>query len=224
MQIKVDQSLRWPKKLKSDLRKQSKNKYCRFHHDHRHDTHECYDLKQKIEALIKHGKLKNFIRQEQKDEQQSLKNDPRVRVDEPPKSLSWRTVIVGESIAWGSFNEAKKTYLQMVQTVQIIGCPSKQQKMDKPSVSFIEEDVRQFNHPHDDDLAITLRIVNFTTRRILVNNGSSVDIHYYSSFQHMRIDKERLHPVNTPLAGFGGTEVYQIGSISLQVVIGSYTT
>ena len=112
----------------------------------------------------------------------------------------------------------------MVQTVQIIGCPSKQQKMDKPSVSFIEEDVRQFNHPHDDDLAITLRIVNFTTRRILVNNGSSVDIHYYSPFQHMRIDKERLHPVNTPLAGFGGTEVYQIGSISLQVVIGSYTT
>jgi len=39
----------------------------------------------------------------------------------------------------------------------------------------------------------------------------------------MRIDKERLHPINTPFVGFGETEVYQIGSISLQVVIGSYT-
>ena len=71
--------------MKSDLRKRSKNKYCRFHHDHGYDTHECYDLKQKIEALIKHGKLKHFIGQEQKDERQSLKNDPRVRVEEPPQ-------------------------------------------------------------------------------------------------------------------------------------------
>ena len=61
----------------------------------------------------------------------------------------------------------------MAQTVQIIGCLSKQQKMDK------EEDIKQLDHPHDDDLVITLRIVNFTTRSVLVNNGSSVDIHYY---------------------------------------------
>ena len=46
MQIKDDTTLTWPGKLKEDLSKRSKAKYCRFHRDHNHDTSECYDLKQ----------------------------------------------------------------------------------------------------------------------------------------------------------------------------------
>ena len=46
MQIKDDPSLKWPEKMKGDPNKRNKNKYCRFHRDHGHDTNECYDLKQ----------------------------------------------------------------------------------------------------------------------------------------------------------------------------------
>ena len=53
MQIKDDPSFKWPERIKRDLNKQNKSKYCRFHHDHGHNTDECYDLKQQIEALIK---------------------------------------------------------------------------------------------------------------------------------------------------------------------------
>ncbi|XP_030969721.1 uncharacterized protein LOC115989997 [Quercus lobata] len=45
MQIKDDPSLKWPEKMKGDPNKRNKNKYCRFHRDHGHDTDECYDLK-----------------------------------------------------------------------------------------------------------------------------------------------------------------------------------
>ena len=45
MQIKDDPSLKWPKKMKGDPNKRNRNKYCRFHRDHRHDTDECFDLK-----------------------------------------------------------------------------------------------------------------------------------------------------------------------------------
>ena len=38
--------------------------YCRFHRDHGHDTTDCYDLKQQIEALIREGKLQNFVSKE----------------------------------------------------------------------------------------------------------------------------------------------------------------
>ena len=57
MQIKNEGTLTFPQKLKSDPSKRSRNKYCCFHRDHDHDTADCYDLKQQIEALIREGKL-----------------------------------------------------------------------------------------------------------------------------------------------------------------------
>ena len=52
MQIKDEGALTFLGKLKSDPNKRSRDKYCRFHRDHGHDTADCYDLKQQIEALI----------------------------------------------------------------------------------------------------------------------------------------------------------------------------
>ena len=67
MQIKDEEALRFPGKLEGDPNKRSKDKYCRFHHDHGHDTTDCYDLKQQIEALIRQGKLQRFISKERAD-------------------------------------------------------------------------------------------------------------------------------------------------------------
>ena len=68
MQIKDDPSLKWPEKMKGDPNNCNGNKYCYFHRDHGHDTDECFDLKQQIKNLIRQGKLRNFIRQDHKDE------------------------------------------------------------------------------------------------------------------------------------------------------------
>ena len=57
MQIRNDPALLWPDKLKCNPNKRPRNKYYRFHRDHRHGTYECYDLKQQIEVLIKQWKL-----------------------------------------------------------------------------------------------------------------------------------------------------------------------
>ena len=57
LQIKYERALTFPDKLKGDPSKRSRNKYCCFHRNHSHDTSECYDLKQQIEALIRQGKL-----------------------------------------------------------------------------------------------------------------------------------------------------------------------
>ena len=61
MQIKDEEALTFPSKLKGNPNKRSGDKYYRYHHDHGHDTTDCYDLKHQIEALIREGKLQRFV-------------------------------------------------------------------------------------------------------------------------------------------------------------------
>ena len=71
-------------------------------------------------------------------------------------------------------------------------------------------------------ITFTLTIAKYTTRRVLVDNGSSADILYYPTFQQIRVSKELLRPVKVPLIGFGGMKVLPVGTISLLVIVGSY--
>ena len=67
MQFKDERTLAFPGKLKGDPSKKSKDKYCRFHLVHGHDTSDYYDLKQQIEVLITQGKLQRFVSKERTD-------------------------------------------------------------------------------------------------------------------------------------------------------------
>ena len=94
--------------------------------------------------------------------------------------------------------------------------------MGEPAISFTDEDSERIHHPHDNAIVITLLIADYTTRRVLVDNGSSADILYYPAFQQMRLGRDQLLPVCSPLIGFGGMKVQPVGTITLPVVVGSY--
>ena len=67
MQSKDKGALTFLDKLNGDPNKRPRDKYCCFHCNHGHDTSDCYDLKQQIEALIRRGKLQRFVNKEKKD-------------------------------------------------------------------------------------------------------------------------------------------------------------
>ncbi|XP_075665284.1 uncharacterized protein LOC142634934 [Castanea sativa] len=124
--------------------------------------------------------------------------------------------------AAGSTRKARETYLRMVQNVQLTGFVPKMARVDNPIVEFLEEDAQRLRHPHDDDLVVSIRVGDYNTHQVLVDNGSSVDILYYPAFQQMRIKKEWLIPTNAPLFEFGDTKVYPIRAVTLHVTIGDY--
>ena len=95
-------------------------------------------------------------------------------------------------------------------------------RVDEPAIVFTDEDLRRLHHPHDDAIVIILAIANYTTKMVLIENGSSTNILNYQAFQQMRVNKELLCPVNVPLIGFRGMKVLPISTISLPVVVGSY--
>ena len=67
MQSKDKGALTFLDKLNGDPNKRPRDKYCCFHCNHGHDTSDCCDLKQQIEALIRQGKLQRFVGKEKKD-------------------------------------------------------------------------------------------------------------------------------------------------------------
>ena len=113
MQIKDEGALTFPGKLKGDPNKRPRDRYCRFHRDHSHDTANCYDLKQQIEALIKQGKLQKFVSRERTD-LPPQGQAPRRDNERPKPPLGDIRMIVGGTATTGSSKKARKTYLRMV--------------------------------------------------------------------------------------------------------------
>ena len=169
--------------MKGDPNKHNRNKYCRFHRDHGHDTDECFDLKQQIENLIRQGKLRSFLGRDHRDEKQKGKMEESSR---PP--LGEIRVIIGGS-STGQSSKSKKAYLKVVQSVQLSRRSPRARSMDEQAITFTDEDAERIHHPHDDALVISLLIADYTTRRVLVDNRSSAYILYYPAFQQMRLGK-----------------------------------
>ena len=113
-------------------------------------------------------------------------------------------------------------YLKVVQNVQLSGRSLRTKDMDELAITFKNADAERVHHPYDVAIVITLFIVDYTTRRVLVDNGSSADILYYPAFQQIRLGRDQFRPVNSPLVGFGGMKVQLVGTVTLPVVVGAY--
>ncbi|GAV58748.1 hypothetical protein CFOL_v3_02281, partial [Cephalotus follicularis] len=96
-----------------------------------------------------------------------------------------------------------------------------QQPRDEEVISFSEADYEGVLLPHDDLMVVTLLVELFTMKRILIDNGISVDILYKHAFDQLRIPVDQLKPVKTPLVGFAGETIHPLGSINLSVVAGT---
>ena len=88
------------------------------------------------------------------------------------------------------------------------------------TITFSDSDMEDCKHPHDDPLVIRVVVANKTIHRVLVDNGSSVDIIFASAFDKMGIGREKLEPINTHLRGFSGERVLPLGSIQLVLTLG----
>ena len=89
-------------------------------------------------------------------------------------------------------------------------------------MSFNEEDARGVKQPYNDPLVITLTIEGINTKRILVNNDSSIDIIYLPTFQQLKLDPGKLRLFDSPLINFSGDRVYPKGIMTLTVTTGTY--
>ena len=78
------------------------------------------------------------------------------------------------------------------------------------------------HHPHKDALVIMAEIANSLVHKILVDNGSAVNILYWHTYQKTELTRADLSPMTSPVYKFTGDHVVPEGTIKLVVTLGEY--
>ncbi|KAL5545894.1 hypothetical protein UlMin_005581 [Ulmus minor] len=129
--------------------------------------------------------------------------------------------------ATGKTNRARKNYAQQSRTdpfphqVNLTGHKEKIPRLSDDPIIFTESEARGLWHPHTDAIVVTLRIAGQKVFRILVDNGSSADILFKSTFNRMNLVGVKIEPTASSLSGFTGDSISSEGILNLPVELGS---
>ena len=78
-------------------------------------------------------------------------------------------------------------------------------------ITFFEDDAQRVHFPHHDPLVIESQISNKMVARILVDNGSSVNILFKSAFEKIGMTTKNLSPCTSTIYGFLGEALIPMG-------------
>ena len=78
-------------------------------------------------------------------------------------------------------------------------------------LSFSDEDKKGIIQPYDDALVVTIRIGGYDVNRVMVDQGSSVEIMYLDLYRGLNLKFEDLIAYDSPLVSFYGKVVIAKG-------------
>ena len=93
--------------------------------------------------------------------------------------------------------------------------PKKAKMSIQLALSFFDEDKVKIIRPHDDALVITLRIGRYDVKRVMVDQGSGVEIMYPDLYKGLNLRPKDLTAYDSPLVSFDGKVVIPRGQIRL---------
>ena len=93
----------------------------------------------------------------------------------------------------------------------------KAKKGASPVLGFLDKDKIGTIQPHDDALVVTLRIGGFDVKRVLVDQGSAVEVMYSDLYRGLNLKPEDLTAYDSPLVSFEGKTVTPRGQIRLPI-------
>jgi len=87
----------------------------------------------------------------------------------------------------------------------------------QPVLGFSDEDKIGTIQPHDDAFVITLRIGGYDMKKVLVDQGSVVEIMYLDLYKGLNLKPEDLTAYDSPLVSVEGKTVIPRGQIRLPI-------
>ena len=87
----------------------------------------------------------------------------------------------------------------------------------QPILGFSDEDKVGTIQPHDNALVVTLRIGGYDVKRVLVDQGSAVELMYPDLYKGLNLRSEDLTTYDSPLVSFEGKMFILKGQIRLPI-------
>ncbi|XP_028066347.1 uncharacterized protein LOC114269255 [Camellia sinensis] len=201
--IRDEDYVRFPDKL-GDVQKGFNPRYrCTYHRERGHRTEDCLPLKQHLEELVAASHLDIYIDGGVKathltPADLSCSDD----LEAPPQGVV--NVIHGivELARVCELRGMIKKAEHMREILSVQPVIKKGKTEEKDVVSFSTMDLKRILTPHNDTLVVTLRVRDFDVKRILIDQGSSVEIMYYDAFKQLKLRDTDLAPAISPLVGF----------------------
>ena len=91
----------------------------------------------------------------------------------------------------------------------------------RPILGFSDEDKIRTIQPHNDALVVTLRMGGYDVKRVLVDQGSTIEVMYPDLYKGLGLKPEDLTTYNSLLISFKGKTVIPKGQIRLPIQTGS---
>ena len=174
-------------------------------------------------TLIRQGKLQKYV----SHSSNSRPTKPSIQKEQTennrPGPVGEIRTIIGGPASGGTSRASRKAYARQVHNIMVVQRPLKNIRLDDQVISFSEEDARGTHQSHDDALVVTINIAGFTTRRVMVDNRSLADILYLPAYQQMKLNKDKLRPMDAPLVGFTGDKVCPVGIVTLPITVGTHS-
>ncbi|XP_017438202.1 uncharacterized protein LOC108344250 [Vigna angularis] len=120
----------------------------------------------------------------------------------------------------GSSASARKRNLRELKSVHRVDV----RKRSMPPITFTDEDFHAPDPDEDEPMVITAVIARYSMGKVLVDQGSSVNILYWKTFQQMDISKDLIAPYNEQIVGFAGERVDTRGYVDLRTCLGTERT
>jgi len=90
-----------------------------------------------------------------------------------------------------------------------------------PPITFTDDDFKAPDLDHDDPMVISIEVAEYGIEKVLVDQGSSVNILYWKTFRKMNLSEDLIVPYNEQIVGFSGERVDTRGYLDLRTRIGS---
>ncbi|XP_074323051.1 uncharacterized protein LOC141659995 [Apium graveolens] len=156
------------------------NRQCNYHETHGHKIENCLSLKYFIEEQVKKGNLNKY-----------LVRDNNQRGEGPKKGNNVVNVVLEGSHSSPRSADSGEEVLSIQSFLEMV-------------ISFRSKDYEGVNSNHNEALVVTLDIFDNKVRRMLIENGSSVNILFKHTVDRMHLRSVRSKDCREdPLYGFG---------------------